>query len=202
MQSIDQDIFKDLLTKLCAAYDKPLGDRFEAYWTGLGSMSVPEFSRVVDQCCGENQPPKMPLPGQVWALLRSMQAAAKADSHANRPNGVPKHDDNILFFANRLLLAHMRAKKGLGSTSEYEPSAELQACLDVKRSMVKEWRGYIAEEDDAATPQEFIRLFFLGINRASTLPPELAHALVDAHIRHASDAPFDKSYATIPPNFL
>jgi hypothetical protein len=74
MLSTDRDEFTAQLSILCAGFDKPLGERIEAYWKGLAKMSIVEFARCVDYALGPDGPDKLPAVPQIWALKRKLRA--------------------------------------------------------------------------------------------------------------------------------
>lgn len=156
MQSTDRDEFKTQLAMLCAAYDRVMGDREEAYWKGLAKMSLVEFARVVDWCVGENGPDRLPTTNQCWSLLKQLKKNTMQLPQIHK-RSIKEADDNLLFFANRLLLALMAASDGLGE--------KLQPCLKFKRELVLEFVRYVHDREELATPHEFVRRFLVGINK-------------------------------------
>ena len=199
MQSTDRDEFESLLKKLCAGFDVPLGDRFEAYWTGLAKMSLIEFSRCIDYALGEeyaqaHADPKrrapMPTTGQIWLIRRQLKRAGQSFLLPPKPKpDRNKGPDNLVFFANRLLLSHIADRGGLKSRSDFDPphgvknceaSSELAACLRIKGETVREFAGFIRERDEMATQSEFIRIFAARIDRVSKLAkPERWRELIE-----------------------
>lgn len=180
MLTTDRDEFEVQLKILCAAFDKPLGDRFEAYWKGLKKMSILEFATVVDFCVGDEGPEKLPTTFECWSIKKKLKSK-KTDLVIHRPQiDRAATKDNLAFFANRLLLRHIMWRGGLGSSSDFEAghgvkncqaSPELEACLAVKARLVLEFAGYIRERDELATKSEFVRVFATEINKVS----EIAH---------------------------
>jgi hypothetical protein len=73
MLSTDREEFEVQLKILCAGYDKPIGDRTEAYWKGLAKMSLLEFARVVEYALGEDGPDKIPTTKHCWAIRNDLK---------------------------------------------------------------------------------------------------------------------------------
>ena len=161
MQSTDRDEFKVQFGILCAGYDKPVGDRDEAYWKGLAKMSLLEFARCVEFCLGEEGPEKMPTAPGMWNIRKRLKAKP---AEITLPARVMNHgiDGHIYFFANRLLLRHMIWRGGLGEI-------ELAKCLEVKAELILEFAPFIRERDEMATKGEFVRRFSRMIDRVSPL---------------------------------
>jgi hypothetical protein len=170
MLSTDREEFLALLGKLCAGYDRPCTKaREEAYWSGLGKMSLLQFARAVDVALGEEGPEKFPTPHTLWELHK--QAHATHTVHVQTPTD---DRDHLEYFANRLLFIHSSNRGGLGSTGRFVPaygmvdcvaSPELIAVLKVKRELVEEFLEYIREGDELATPKEFVRRWVIAIER-------------------------------------
>jgi len=74
MLSTDREEFETLLARLCAAYDRPMGEaRTSAYWTGLAHMTLIDFGRVVEHCLGERGPEKFPTVHACWEFARMLK---------------------------------------------------------------------------------------------------------------------------------
>jgi hypothetical protein len=73
VHSTDRDEFDSQLAILCAGYDRPVGDRSEAYWKGCAKMSLIEFARIVDYALGEQGPEKIPTVNQLWRLRSQLR---------------------------------------------------------------------------------------------------------------------------------
>lgn len=73
MISTDRDQFEAHLGILCAAFDKPPGDRVDAYWKAMQRMTIAEFARAVEFAIGENGPRKMPSTGALWDIRNNLR---------------------------------------------------------------------------------------------------------------------------------
>ena len=84
MHTADREEFDKQLNALCAGYDKPVGDRGDAYWRGLAKMDLPTFARVVEFALGEGGPEKIPTTGQCWQISKQLRARPRVFEH-DRP---------------------------------------------------------------------------------------------------------------------
>jgi hypothetical protein len=171
MLSTDRQDYETAMAQLCAGYDKPIGERMEAYWKGLGKMGLVEFQRIVEFCLSEEGPEKLPNCSALWAIrkrLKSQQRPAVQTPARSSPAG----GDHLEYFANRLLLQHATARGGLGSVGG-EASREVTACLTAKQRLVDEFLEYVREGDELATPAEFIRAFAIVIGKVSKVDEQL-----------------------------
>ena len=74
MLNNDREEFMRHLSRLCAAYNVPLGDRPEAYWSAFSKyIGVIEFGRVVDRALDQDGPDKMPTVKMLWNIRRQMK---------------------------------------------------------------------------------------------------------------------------------
>lgn len=73
MLSTDRDEFDVQLAILCAGYDRPVGDRGEAYWKGCAKMSLIEFARIVEYALGEQGPEKIPTVNHLWRMRSQLR---------------------------------------------------------------------------------------------------------------------------------
>jgi hypothetical protein len=166
MQSTDRAEFEEQMKILCAAYDKPLGDRIEAYWKGLAKMSLVEFARVVEWCCGENQPEKFPPSGKCWDILKILKNARSTPAMLPRRKPLKDAADNLAFMANRCLFACLTTRCSLASGGTGFGAANmLQPLLKFKNELVVEFTAYVREGDELATFGEFVRRFHIGVMR-------------------------------------
>jgi hypothetical protein len=163
MQSTDRPEFDEQLKILCAGYDKPVGDRSEAYWKGLAKMSLIEFARCVEFCMTEEGPEKMPTAPGMWKIRKQLRSAPTIILPLKTQRHAP--DSHMVFFANRLMLRHVVWRGGIGEV-------ELDRCLRAKAELVIEFAGYVREEDELATQGEFIRRFHLELGRVSKMAHE------------------------------
>lgn len=90
---------------------------------------------------------------------------------------------NLLEFANQLLLMHMRAVCGIGEA--------LPACVAAKEKLVREFASYIADQDELATPREFMRVFQIEIGKHSPFTDDERKAIA-AVDRPDWDIPFSQ----------
>lgn len=74
MYNSERAEFDELLRQLCAGFNKPVGDRSEAYWKGLSRMSLVEFARCVEFALGEQGPKDIPTTPQVWGIRKQLRA--------------------------------------------------------------------------------------------------------------------------------
>lgn len=79
------------------------------------------------------------------------------------PHQAPK-DENILLFANRLLMRHVVSSGGLGVA--LKPSQHFMAALAAEFSV------YVLEGDELATPAEFLRRAIIGLAAISPISPD------------------------------
>jgi hypothetical protein len=162
MQAGDREEFEAQVKLLCAGYDRPVADRLEAYWKGLGKMAIIEFARVVEFAIGEDGPEKLPDTHACWRILKQLK------TRASKPPAMPAlpkahlPDDHLAFFANRILLRHVIWRGGIGER-------ELTACLKVKAAVVREFAPFVIERDELATKGEFLRRLTMDLDRASPL---------------------------------
>lgn len=176
MESGDRTEFDAQLAILCAGYDKPVGDRGEAYWKGLHRMGLIEFARCVEHAVSEQGPEKFPTTHAIWDIARALKSRGRATSTAVAVPEDPR--DHLLFYANRMFLRHMITRGGLGSTGRFIPahgmvdvqaSPELIAARQFVRKLVDWWSEPIRESDPDATHAEFIRQFTEGLDKISPL---------------------------------
>jgi hypothetical protein len=92
---------------------------------------------------------------------------------------------NLMDFANRLMLVHMRTRCGIGAS-------EVLRCREVTKKLVEEFATYIMDADELATPREFCRVWILEIDRVSPVRAELVGLLKE---HEGGNAPFPKWYA-------
>ena len=187
MQSQDRDRFESLIEKLYGGYNMPLSKaRTEAYWDGLAKMPLSQFARCIEHCLGEGGPERIPTVSGIWAIRK------KLTERAELPKAPKRTPDRLEYFANRLLWWHQRARGGLGSV-DGKPSAELSACLKLRRELVVEFTSYIREGDDLATPEAFVIAWIAGLKSIGPLAPGESDALQRlGHIDAARD-PFPAS---------
>ena len=180
MQTGDREEFEEQLTKLCAGYNLPVTvHRKEAYFTGLGKMSLAQFARCVDFAVSEEGPEDFPTTRGVWKIHRDLRGrGASAPSKPQRPPEDQR--DHLVFYANRMFLRHVVTSGGLGSIGRFVPthgmadsqaSSELTAARRFVRDLVDCWCAYIREGDTDATQAEFIRQFSVGLHRISKVLP-------------------------------
>ena len=92
MHTADREEFDKQLHALCAGYDKPVGDRGDAYWRGLAKMDLPTFARVVEFALGEGGPEKIPTTGQCWQISKQLRARPRVFEHEKPPASTWKGD--------------------------------------------------------------------------------------------------------------
>lgn len=196
MNSGDRKEFDAQIAILCAGYDKPLGDRAEAYWKGLHRMSLIEFARCVEYALGDDGPEKLPTVHIVRQILSKLKNQTR--SYAQLPaNEDPR--DHLLFYANRMFLRHLVTREGLGSTGGFVPahgmvdvhaSRELLVARRFVSELVDCWAGFIREGDTDATQAEFVRQFSVGLNRISPIAEGTRRELGDRQLEPLAQAPF------------
>jgi hypothetical protein len=166
MQSTDREEFDKQLAQLCAGFDKPIGDRNEAYWKGLAKMSIIEFARCVEFALGEDGPEKLPTSGQVWKIRKQLKAQPSIALPLHAPQRASR--DHLVLFANRLLLRHLIWRGGLGSVGNVA-SPELERCLKVKRDLILEFAPFVRARDEMATKGTFVEMFTRALAKVSAL---------------------------------
>jgi hypothetical protein len=176
MLSTNRDEFAAQMRILCDGFNVPLGERVDAYFKGCAKMSLIEFARVVAHALGEDGPEKIPNTGQVWKILHTLKARARAQTF-EQPQDTRDH---LEYYANRLLLRHMGNRLGLGSRAKFVPghglvdavaSAELSACRKVTRALVDWFTQPVREGADDATPAAFIESFIRALAAVSVITP-------------------------------
>jgi hypothetical protein len=162
MQASERIEFDEQLGILCAGFNLPVtAQRREAYWRGLGKMSLAQFARCVDYALSDDWTSEdLPSTTQIWSIHRGFRArpaglVATQDTTREDPR------DHLLFYANRMFLRHLVARGGLG--------LELWAARQFVRSLVEWWCPPIREGDQDATQDEFIRQFATGLHKISPL---------------------------------
>jgi hypothetical protein len=177
VQVSERDRFDVLLEKLYAGFNMPMSKvRAEAYFDGLGKMSLAQFARCVESALGENGPERIPSVPGVWKISKELK-------HKNEPlPEAPKAEpDHLQDFANRLLWIHIRARGGLGSKGKFTPprglsnceaSPELAMCLKIKTDMVEFFGELIAEGSEHATPKEFVSQWVKELMLVSPISPK------------------------------
>lgn len=81
MNSLERADFDAQMKKLCIGLNVlPSPDRLQAYFDGLGKMSLIQFSRVVEACLDEHSAceGKMPTIPQVWKIWNAVREKARA----------------------------------------------------------------------------------------------------------------------------
>ena len=165
MYSGDREEFERQLRSLCAGYDKPVGDRVDAYWRGLEKMDLATFARIVEHCLAEGGPDKMPTTGQCWQISRKLRAPRPVFEHEKPKEHVVPGDawDRV---ANHHLWDYIqlhvrRRPSGRYGSSQYggvgkppiieaDMRARVQCLIDAKNYWALEMReGGAAEHDPA-----------------------------------------------------
>ncbi len=202
MLSSERTEFETLISQLFAGFPSSgvqTPNRIEAYWKGLQKLGLVELTRLVEFALSEHGPDRLPSVPQLWRMRSEMRRTPKALEQPRRE--IPDH---LEFFANRLLWSHVRTRGGLGSHGRFapghgivecRPSEELRRVFDMRRDLVREFRQYVADGDDLATPEEFCRRWLAALTPLSAPTP--AHcALVEGfRRREASHKPFPRSMA-------
>lgn len=181
MLSTERQDFEAAMAQLCAGYDKPVGERLEAYWKGLAKMGLVEFQRIIEHCLSEDGPPKLPSCRQLWDIRKTLKAKQRPAIPVQTRAPFGGGGDHLEYFANRLLLQHLSARGGLGSSGGIGPgvppplqvASELKRCLEAKRRLVDEFAEYVREGDELATPAEFMRAFAIVIGKVSKVDEQL-----------------------------
>jgi hypothetical protein len=176
VQTTDRDEFEQLVAELCAGYEKPVTKhRTDAYWAGLKRMSIAQFRRCVEFAISELGPEELPGSKGIWKILRGFR------QHAPGPKAEREDArDHLEHWANRLLFSHLRGRGGLGSVATFIPgesaslkdaraSAELEACLKLKRELVDWFLGPVRDGDPDTTPAEFLRQWIAGLQAISRI---------------------------------
>jgi hypothetical protein len=185
MQSDDREAFKAELTKLCAGFEVPYSKgREEAYWAGLGKMSLGQFKRCVQHALSEDYPEEaFPKVGQIWRIHKGA-----APPKSNAP-ALPPEQDHLEYYANRLFFLHMTHRGGFGSIGG-KAAPELAACLAFKRDIVEEFAEHIRNGDPLATPAEFVHWWRVGLRKCGPVMPRTEINLQQVIDDPASQVPF------------
>lgn len=166
MQTSELEEFEAEIGKLCAGFEVPVTKhRKDAYWSGLRKMSLAQFSRCVEFALSEEGPEDFPGTKTIWKIHRQLRAPGAPGVHTSARAAEPDH---LTYWANRLLYAHITARGGLGSGKGLA-SAELTACLKLKREQVAWFTGPVREGDPDCTPAEFLRQWIAGLQAISRI---------------------------------
>jgi hypothetical protein len=108
---------------------------------------------------------------RIW--MRKAAKAPQQKGQLYRPAPQPSHmrktePDHLLYFANRLLFGHLKDRGGIGSE-------ELTAALKVKREAIEWFTQPIRDEDESATPAEFVTQFAKSLGKVSKLAHSTRH---------------------------
>lgn len=197
MLSTDREDFDVQLSLLCQGYGFWVGDRSNAYWKGLSKMQLSQFARCVEFALSEDGPEKIPNVHGIWKIYRSLRTPAPV---AKREEKVEA--DHLLYYANRMFLAHLTSRGGLGSTGTFVPghglvdckaSNELIAARKAVTSLVDWFAGPIMEGDSDACPRQFITLLIRALNKVSPLSEQTQRRWEEMAARHQASIPFPKS---------
>lgn len=104
---------------------------------------------------------------RIWMRKAGKAPRAKNEPYRAAPAIAPSarpEPDHLLYFANRLLFAHLRDRNGIGAT-------ELESALKVKKDLVEWFRQPILDGDGLATPREFLLQFGKALAKVSPLSP-------------------------------
>jgi hypothetical protein len=163
MQTADTPQFEEHIARLCAEFEQPLTKaRKDAYWAGVAKMSLPAFIRCVDFAIGEEGPDTLPTAKGLWKIYGRLRAPLAPVQTYARDSG----EDHIERWANRLLYAHLAGRGGVGSVNR-QASAELEACLKLRRDLIAWFIEPIREADPDTTPAEFLRQWMAGLQEIS-----------------------------------
>jgi hypothetical protein len=179
MQATDREEFEAQLAILCAGKDVPVTQaRKDAYWRGMGRLTLAQFARCVDYALSEWSEEGMPSTSQLWSIHRGFRTRPGTAALLATPDDTRDH---LLFFANRMFLRHIQSRGGLGSTGRFvpaygmvdcKPSEELIAARAAVRDLVDWFSGPVLEGDSDATPAEFIRQFIENLDKVSPITAE------------------------------
>jgi hypothetical protein len=202
--STDREAFDELVEQLCAGYEKPATKhRSEALWTGLKRMSIVQLRRCVEFAISEEGPEELPNSKALWKILRGFRV-----HRASAPAATLDRREHLEHWANRLLLAHIRDRRGLGSVGRFIPgeatslkdakaSAELTACLKLKRELVEWFLGPIRDGDADVTPAEFLRQWIAGLQAISRIDAAVYAHWCEMLERPEYGKPFERYIARI-----
>lgn len=165
MRTTEREEFEQLVAKLCAGYEKPVTKhRTDACWSGLAKMALGQFERCVDYALSDAGPAELPGAKGIWKIHRELRGFASTP----QPTAAGDGRDHLERWANRLLWAHIRGRGGLGSVGN-QASAELAACVKLKRELVDWFLGPIRDADPDVTPAEFLRQWIAGLQGISRI---------------------------------
>ena len=176
MLSTDRTEFDAQLEILCAGYDRPVGNRSEAYWKACAKMSLIEFARIVEHAISPDGPTKFPSTHDVWDILKKLRTESRRRT-IEQPQDARDH---LEFYGNRLLLRHMGDRRGLGSMGKFVPghglvdcgaSAELLDCRRAMKAVVDWFTEPVRDDADDATPAAFIESAMKAIAAVSIITP-------------------------------
>jgi hypothetical protein len=172
VQASEREEFEEQLAILCAGYNVPCTQhRKQAFFTGLGKMTLPQWVRCVDLAVSEEGPEELPTPKGIWRIHRGFR---RGPAQSNVPQ--IEEQDHLLFFANRLFFRHVMNRGGLGSMGKFvpgrgmtdsQPSAELIDARRVVRALVEWFLGPITEGAADATPHEFVSQMIMALAKVS-----------------------------------
>jgi len=175
MQVSDREQFEAHFTRLYGGYNMPVSKaRMDAYFSGLAKMPLSQFAKCVDHCLGEGGPEKVPSVPAMWGIRKKLMVAAEP------PPAYKEIPDHLEHFANRLLLDHIRSRGGLGSQGTFvpahglvdcRPSAELEACMKLKRELVEFYQELILENSPHANPSSFVEDWAKQLSAVSRVMP-------------------------------
>jgi hypothetical protein len=181
MQSGDRQEFDTQMAMLCAGFNVPQGDRFDAYWKGLEKMQLASFVRVVEHALGENGPDKIPTTQACWAISKQLRARPTVYVHQEAPNTHWNGDawdqeanHHMLRYYSQKLFP--RAVKGRYGTTHYMGGLPLRIdestrirtgyLLEAKNAWAQEMReGGDAERDPAYQMRLWNELFQIAEKR-------------------------------------
>ena len=196
MRSSDRAEFDSQMALLTAGFSSPdTNERRNAYWDALGSLQITQFARIVQhalsaeyaQHTDARRPATVPTVAQLWQIDALLKGRAEKRAPATALS------DSLSLFANRLLLIHMGARNGLGST-DGKPSLEFSGCLKARDELVDEFSAYIRARDELATPREFLRRWVARIKLLGVIHEDALAKYRAMAMSADGRAPFPLSY--------
>lgn len=145
MHSTERKQFEDELAVLFGGFPQFLTPpRIEAYWRGLAKMSLPVFTRCVNEALSEKGSEKLPTVNTLWQISRTLRAAP-----SSQPQAQTRQYDKYHLLGQRWLFAFLLQRKGVDD-------ATLQKLIAMKNRVIEQFResgdidGNVAEWLDVA----------------------------------------------------
>ncbi len=180
MKPDDTRRFQVVMAKLGEIFAKQITPELTTlYWQALKAMPIEQIEAGADAAIAHLK--FFPKPAEIRHLAE--EQATPGGGNGPGTNGQPDHAE---FFGNRLLLRYLFDRRTGASSGGFTGGVlpEMDALIELRRSLVAEFVGYIREGDDLATPAEFIRRWLIGLQRIGS--PSAAHV---AYLKRIAESP-------------